>query len=70
MINIFPPAKFDFKEIPAHYTEFEDQEKTSTEKFIIMLQSTLGRGKFSKPTPLTLVVLVLRETQGTSLLIS
>lgn len=37
MINIFPPAKFDFKEIPALYTEFEDQEKTSTEKFIIML---------------------------------
>lgn len=31
MINIFPPAKFDFKEIPALYTEFEDQEKTSRE---------------------------------------
>ena len=37
MINFSPPAKFDSKEIPAHYTEFEDQEKTSTEKFIIML---------------------------------
>jgi hypothetical protein len=37
MINISPPAKFDFKEIPAHHAGFKDPEEIGTENFIIML---------------------------------
>lgn len=37
MINISPPAKFDFKEVPEHQSGFEETEKTCTENFIIML---------------------------------
>lgn len=37
MINISPPAKFDFKEVPEHHSGFEKSEETYTENFIIML---------------------------------
>lgn len=36
MINISPPAKFDFKEVPEHHSGFEEPEETCTENFIIM----------------------------------